>query len=116
MLLITHDMGVVAQMCDHVAVMYAGEIVEYGDIRQIMKQPQHPYTIGLMKSKPVVGKKQNRLFATPGKVPIPTQLPPHCYFKDRCSHAFDPCQGDYPCEISLSPTHTVSCYKEASRG
>lgn len=115
-LLITHDLGVVAEMADFVVVMYAGRIVEKGTVSEIFTQPAHPYTIALMKAKPVVGKKQNRLFATPGKVPIPTQLPPHCYFKDRCSHAFDPCQGDYPCEISLSPTHTVSCYKEASRG
>ena len=115
-LLITHDLGVVAEMADFVVVMYAGRVVEKGTAAEIFSSPAHPYTIALMKAKPVVGKKQDRLFATPGKVPNPVQLPPHCYFKERCSHAFELCHGDYPCEISLSPTHTVSCYKEASRG
>ncbi len=115
-LLITHDLGVVASMADFVVVMYAGRVVEKGTAEEIFAHPAHPYTIALMKAKPVVGKKQDRLFAIEGKVPNPVELPPHCYFKDRCSHADDACHGDYPCEISLSPTHTVSCYKEINRG
>ena len=111
-LLITHDLGVVAGMADFVVVMYAGRVVEQGTVAEIFAQPAHPYTIALMKAKPVVGKPQDRLFAIGGKVPNPVELPPHCYFKDRCGEAFEPCAGDYPCEISLSPTHTVSCYKE----
>jgi len=115
-LLITHDLGVVAGMSDFVVVMYAGRVVEKGTVAEIFAQPAHPYTIALMKAKPVVGQQQDRLYAIGGKVPNPVELPPHCYFKDRCSHAFEPCAGDYPCEISLSPTHTVSCYKEAGNG
>ena len=114
-LLITHDLGVVAEVADLVVVMYAGRVVEKGTVAEIFAHPAHPYTIALMQAKPVVGKKQQRLFATPGKVPNPVDLPPHCYFKERCTHAFEACLGDYPCEISLSPTHTVSCYKEELR-
>ena len=115
-LLITHDLGVVAGVADLVVVMYAGRVVEKGTVEEVFYHPAHPYTIALMAAKPVVGRNQERLFTIEGKVPAPTELPPHCYFKDRCSHAFEPCHGDYPCEISLSPTHTVSCYKEANNG
>ena len=115
-LLITHDLGVVAGIADFVVVMYAGRVVEKGTVEEIFYHPAHPYTIALMAAKPVLGKKQETLFTIEGKVPNPVNLPLHCYFKDRCSHAFEPCQGDYPCEIPLSPTHTVSCYKEANRG
>ena len=112
-LLITHDLGVVAGMSDFVVVMYAGRVVEKGTVEEIFFQPAHPYTISLMKAKPVVGKKQERLFSLEGKVPNPISLPSHCYFRDRCQEAFAPCDGDYPCQIQLSPTHSVSCYKEA---
>ncbi len=112
-LLITHDLGVVAGMSDFVVVMYAGRVVEQGTVEEIFFQPAHPYTISLMKAKPVVGKKQERLFSLEGKVPNPISLPYHCYFRDRCQEAFAPCDGDYPCQIQLSPTHSVSCYKEA---
>ncbi len=115
-LLITHDLGVVAEVADLVVVMYAGRVVEKGTAEEIFYHPAHPYTIALMAAKPVVGKKQDRLFAIEGVVPNPVELPPHCYFMDRCSHASDACQGDYPVEISLSPTHTVSCYKEVGCG
>ena len=112
-MLITHDLGVVAEMADLVVVMYAGRVVEQGTVEEIFFQPAHPYTISLMRAKPVVGKKQDRLFSLEGKVPKPISVPPHCYFRDRCQDAFAPCEGDYPCQIQLSPTHSVSCYKEA---
>lgn len=115
-LLITHDLGVVAGMADFVVVMYAGRIVEQGTVEEIFQSPVHPYTVSLMAAKPVVGKKQDRLFALGGKVPNPIELPAHCYFKDRCKDAFTPCEGDYPCTVSLSPTHLVSCYREAEHG
>ena len=111
MILITHDLGVVAQNCDSVAIIYAGEIVEYGTLRDVFKEPRHPYTIGLMASKPVVGKKVDRLYSIPGKVPNPVDMPNYCYFKDRCELQLPCCSGEYPCEISLSPTHKVSCYR-----
>ena len=110
-LLITHDLGVVAGLADFVVVMYAGRVVEKGTAQEIFHQPAHPYTIGLMASKPVVGKRVETLYSIPGKVPNPIDMPDYCYFKDRCEHAFEDCDGVYPDYIRLSPTHIVSCYK-----
>ena len=110
-MLITHDLGVIAEMADYVVVMYAGRVVEKGTVEEIFAHPSHPYTIGLMASKPVVGKKVDRLYSIPGKVPHPGSMPDYCYFKDRCEMALPCCDGEYPCEISLSPTHKVSCYR-----
>ena len=110
-MLITHDLGVVAGMADYVVVMYAGRIVEKGTADDIFHHPSHPYTIGLMASKPVVGKKVDSLYSIPGKVPNPVNMPDYCYFKDRCEMCVEGCDGKYPCEISLSETHKVSCYR-----
>ncbi len=110
-MLITHDLGVIAEMADYVVVMYAGRVVEKGTVQEIFTNPSHPYTIGLMASKPVVGKKVDRLYSIPGKVPNPVNMPDYCYFKDRCELQLPCCGGEYPCEISLSPTHKVSCYR-----
>ena len=110
-MLITHDLGVIAEMADYVVVMYAGRIVEKGTAEEIFAHPCHPYTIGLMASKPVVGKKVDTLYSIPGKVPNPVDMPDYCYFKDRCEMQLDCCKGEYPCEISVSPTHKVSCYR-----
>ena len=110
-MLITHDLGVIAEMADYVVVMYAGRIVEKGTAEDIFLHPSHPYTIGLMASKPVVGKKVDKLYSIPGKVPNPVNMPNYCYFKDRCEMQIDACCGEYPCEISLSETHKVSCYR-----
>ena len=110
-MLITHDLGVIAEMADYVVVMYAGRVVEKGTAEEIFAHPSHPYTIGLMASKPVVGKKVDRLYSIPGKVPNPVDMPNYCYFKDRCEMQLPCCEGEYPCEISLSPTHKVSCYR-----
>ena len=110
-MLITHDLGVIAEMADYVVVMYAGRIVEKCTAEEIFAHPSHPYTIGLMASKPVVGKKVDKLYSIPGKVPNPVNMPDYCYFKDRCEMQLDCCKGEYPCEISLSPTHKVSCYR-----
>ncbi len=108
---ITHDLGVIAEMADYVVVMYAGRIVEKGTAEEIFEHPAHPYTIGLMASKPVVGKKVEKLYSIPGKVPNPVNMPDYCYFKDRCEMCVEGCGGEYPHEISLSPTHKVSCYR-----
>ena len=110
-MLITHDLGVIAEMADYVVAMYAGRVVEKGTVEEIFTNPSHPYTIGLMASKPVVGKKVDRLYSIPGKVPNPVNMPDYCYFKDRCELQLPCCGGEYPCEISLSPTHKVSCYR-----
>ena len=110
-LLITHDLGVIAEMADYVVVMYAGRIVERGTARDIFTNPSHPYTIGLMASKPVVGKKVDKLYSISGKVPNPVNMPDYCYFKDRCDMCLERCNGDYPCEVKLSDTHSVTCYR-----
>lgn len=110
-MLITHDLGVIAEMADYVVVMYAGRVVEKGTVRDIFTNPSHPYTIGLMASKPVVGKQVDRLYSIPGKVPNPVNMPDYCYYKDRCEMCVERCAGEYPGEISLSPTHKVSCYR-----
>lgn len=108
---ITHDLGVIAEMADYVVVMYAGRIVEQGTAEEIFAHPAHPYTIGLMASKPVVGRQVEKLYSIPGKVPNPINMPNYCYFKDRCEMCVNGCEGDYPHEVSISPTHKVSCYR-----
>lgn len=110
-MLITHDLGVIAEMADYVVVMYAGRVVEKGTVQEIFKNPKHPYTIGLMNSKPVVGKQIDRLYSIPGKVPNPVDMPDYCYFKDRCEMCVAGCEGVYPAEVALSDTHVVSCYR-----
>ncbi len=110
-MLITHDLGVIAEMADYVVVMYAGRVVEKGTVRDIFTNPSHPYTIGLMASKPVVGKQVDRLYSIPGKVPNPVNMPNYCYYKDRCEMCVQGCDGEYPKEISLSKDHKVSCYR-----
>ena len=113
-MLITHDLGVVAEMADYVVVMYAGRVVEKGTAREIFKDPRHPYTIGLMKSKPVVGKYTEKLYSIPGSVPNPIDMPDYCYFKVRCEMCVDGCEGAYPGMYQISPTHFVSCYRCAA--
>lgn len=110
-MLITHDLGVIAEMADFVVVMYAGRVVEKGTAREVFKNPSHPYTIGLMNSKPVVGKRTDRLYSIPGKVPNPINMPDYCYFKDRCEMCVEGCEGKYPAMYKLSDTHYVSCYR-----
>jgi len=95
-ILITHDMGVVAEMCDTVAVMYAGQIVEYADVRQLFTDPKHPYTQGLLASIPVLGELEDELATIPGTVPSLVDPPPGCRFKDRCAFRFDRCDEDVP--------------------
>ena len=115
-MLITHDLGVVAGMADYVVVMYAGRVVEKGTADDIFHHPAHPYTIGLMKSKPVVGKKVEELYNIPGSVPNPVNMPNYCYFRDRCEMRCDQCDGKYPPEIKISDTHYVSCYRFIDEG
>ena len=110
-MLITHDLGVIAEMADYVVVMYAGRVVEKGTATDIFKNPCHPYTIGLMNSKPVVGKQVDRLYSIPGKVPNPIDMPNYCYFKDRCEMCVEGCNGAYPEMVQVSDTHFVSCYR-----
>lgn len=110
-ILITHDLGVVAEMADYVVVMYSSRIVEKGTAREIFHDPRHPYTIGLMKSKPILNKKVDKLYSIPGSVPSPIDMPNYCYFRDRCDKRFGRCNGAYPPQIQISDTHFVSCYQ-----
>lgn len=115
-MLITHDLGVVAGMADYVVVMYAGRVVEKGTADDIFHHPAHPYTIGLMRSKPVVGRKVEELYNIPGSVPNPVDMPNYCYFRDRCEMRCDHCDGRYPPVIKISDTHFVSCYRFFDEG
>ncbi len=109
-LLITHDLGVIAEMADYVVVMYAGRVIEKGTVREIFHDPRHPYTIGLQKSKPTIDSDSDTLFSIPGNVPNPVDMPNHCYFKERCGSCTARCAGEYPCMIQVSPTHYVACH------
>lgn len=109
-MLITHDLGVIAQVADEVVVMYSGKVVERGTVFDIFDNPSHPYTIGLQKSKPVVNKKVDKLYSIPGNVPNPINLPDVCYFLDRCNKKCDKCYKSQPEMIKLSDTHYVRCH------
>ena len=108
-LLITHDLGVIAEMADYVVVMYAGRIIEQGTASEIFHNPCHPYTQGLQKSKPTM-KSKDKLFNIPGNVPNPINMPNNCYFKERCSKCIGKCSGEYPGMVQVSPTHFVACH------
>ena len=110
-LLITHDLGVIAEMADYVVVMYAGKVIEKGTVYEIFQDPRHPYTIGLQKSKPTMTLDDStELYNIPGNVPNPVNMPDHCYFKERCAKCTAKCSGDNPGMIQVSPTHFVACH------
>lgn len=110
-MLITHDLGVIAEMADEVVVMYAGRVIEKGTAADIFHNPLHPYTVGLQKSKPLITSPSDQpLFSIPGQVPNPINLPNSCYFKNRCEKCVAKCNGEYPPQIRISDTHYVSCY------
>ncbi len=109
-LFITHDLGVISQICDRVAVMYSGYIVEYGDVRTLFTQPFHPYTQGLIQAIPKVGEKKDELAMIPGMVPNLIYPPNGCRFHPRCQKCFDPCDKVVPRQIEVAPNHFVSCH------
>ena len=109
-MLITHDLGIIAEMADYVVVMYAGRVIEQGTVDEIFHNPLHPYTIGLQKSKPTLDSDSEELYNIPGNVPNPINMPNHCYFKERCAKCIGKCSGEYPGMIQVSPTHYVSCH------
>ncbi|MDR2008681.1 MAG: ABC transporter ATP-binding protein [Alphaproteobacteria bacterium] len=109
---ITHDLGVVGEIADKIAVFYAGEIVEYGTRDEIFNSPKHPYTIGLLKSIPSMEQNSNeRLFLIEGNPPLLKSEPISCSFKDRCPYAMDVCGNSIPKRQEISPTHAFSCFK-----
>ena len=95
-MLITHDLGVVAEMADYVVVMYAGKVIEEGPVNDIFKNPLHPYTRGLLKSKPVINQETDRLYSIPGQVPNPIGMKDSCYFHERCEHCMEICKTRNP--------------------
>ena len=110
-MLITHDLGVVAEMADYVVVMYAGKIVEKGTVYEIFDNPMHPYTIGIQKAKPSLASDAvEELYSIPGNVPNPINIPDECLFKDRCDRRCGKCAGKYPKEIKITETHSVFCH------
>lgn len=109
-LIITHDLGVVAEMCDRVLVMYAGKIVEESDVNTIFENPQHPYTQGLLKSIPKLGHPKDKLDSIPGNVPIPKQMPVGCKFAPRCEFSMDICLQKEPELYDLNNFHTSRCW------
>ncbi|NLP46027.1 MAG: ABC transporter ATP-binding protein [Epulopiscium sp.] len=109
-MLITHDLGVVAEMADYVVVMYAGKVVEEGPVKELFANPKHPYTIGLLNSKPNLKEDKDRLDSIPGMVPNPTDLPKGCYFWPRCKYATDLCKQRQPELKKVDSNHQVSCF------
>lgn len=109
-LLITHDLGVVAEICDRVLVMYSGQVVEEGTTREVLKDPKHPYSQGLIKSLPVLHKKQQKLYSIPGAVPQPKMGRKGCHFAPRCEYAFDRCFLESPDLYSLGAGRSSRCF------
>ncbi len=110
-LMITHDLGVVAEFCDDVSVMYAGKIVEQADVLSLFEKPGHPYTRGLLSSIPKIGRKEKYLPTIPGMVPAPDRRPFGCYFADRCDRKLEICSQKAPAlEIYKNPAHTLACW------
>jgi oligopeptide/dipeptide ABC transporter ATP-binding protein len=113
LLFVTHNLGIVAKMCDRVAVMYAGRIVEQGPVRDLFKAPRHPYTQALLSSIPKLGPREP-LYAIPGHPPDLAELPAGCAFHPRCPHAWERCRSETPEEIKAGPDHVARCWLLAS--
>ncbi len=112
---VTHNLGIVARMCDKLAVMYAGKIVEAGTVRELFNTPQHPYTKGLLGSMPKLGSKEP-LFAIPGHPPDLASLPSGCAFHPRCAEAMARCAGEEPAELRVGPGWTARCWRAVPQG
>lgn len=109
-LLITHDLGVVAEMCDDIAVMYSGRIVEHAPTKELFSSPKHPYTVGLLESIPRLYHKRERLHVIRGNVPNPLSIPPGCAFHPRCPKKFEPCDRYVPSLADVATEHQVACF------
>ena len=109
-ILITHDLGVVAEMADYVVVMYAGKVVEEGGVMEIFKNPSHPYTKGLLKSKPIITERKEELYSIPGQVPNPVGIPDSCYFSERCEYCKPECKNTIPHLRLIEDNHKVACW------
>jgi peptide/nickel transport system ATP-binding protein len=109
-MMITHDLGVVAEMCERIVVMYAGKIVEEGDVKTIFQNPKHPYTVGLIQSVPDMREKKERLYSIPGNVPKPGSIQQGCHFAPRCAHAMPHCATETPSLKSFENGQQVRCW------
>ncbi|YAR64295.1 ABC transporter ATP-binding protein [Bacillus cytotoxicus] len=109
-LFITHDLGVVAEMADYVVVMYGGKVIEEAKVLELFQNPKHPYTKGLLKSKPVMGKRTDKLYSIPGQVPNLVGLGEFCYFSGRCEHCMDICRNATPDLKEHENNHKVACW------
>jgi oligopeptide/dipeptide ABC transporter ATP-binding protein len=114
MIFITHNLGIVSKICDRVAVMYAGRIVEMGPVRQIFKSPAHPYTQALLESIPRLGARRERLTAIEGQPPDLAHLPGGCAFAPRCPHAMERCRAEAPPQFTVAPGQASACWLHAS--
>ncbi|AWB44786.1 dipeptide/oligopeptide/nickel ABC transporter ATP-binding protein [Paenibacillus sp. CAA11] len=115
-LLITHDLGVVAEMADYVVVMYSGKVVEEGEVSQLFESPKHPYTQGLLKSKPALDQQLSELYSIPGQVPNPLDLTESCYFHDRCEHCMEVCRIKAPQLNRLNDEQQAACWLYEGEG
>ncbi|MCT2537098.1 ABC transporter ATP-binding protein [Aquibacillus koreensis] len=109
-IMITHDMGVVAEVCDRVIVMYAGKVVEEAPVVELFQNPKHPYTRGLLNSIPKLGQRKQKLGSIPGTVPVPENMPVGCRFADRCSHVMDICKSTVPQVTEIKENHQTACW------
>ncbi|MFV2050324.1 ABC transporter ATP-binding protein [Metabacillus sp. YM-086] len=115
-MLITHDLGVVAEVCDRVIVMYAGRVVEEATVAEIFNNPKHPYTKGLLESIPSLSDEKDRLHAIPGSVPLPEEMPAGCRFAPRCAHATESCYQLIPPRLKISNNQYISCWLYSEDG
>lgn len=109
-MLITHDLGVVAEMADHVVVMYAGKVIEEAPVIELFQNPKHPYTQGLLRAKPVISQRMERLYSIPGQVPNPIELGNNCYFNERCAHCMAVCVDKQPTLQTYDNKHKAACW------
>jgi oligopeptide/dipeptide ABC transporter ATP-binding protein len=110
LILVSHDLSIVAEICDRVAIMYAGRIVESGAVRKVYEEPGHPYTQALMRAVPRLGQKRRRLFQIEGEPPNPARLPAGCHFHPRCQNAMEICRVEYPPQFKTGPDGYVACW------
>jgi oligopeptide/dipeptide ABC transporter, ATP-binding protein, C-terminal domain len=111
LIMITHDLGIVAELCDNVAIMYAGSVIEYGSVMDIYKDHRHPYTQALFDSIPDIHKEQERLKVISGLAPDPTNIPEGCPFHPRCPYCTDRCRTEQPETVMINETHWAKCFR-----